>query len=412
MSLEMPSSIFKKLLPYALVVFLGYVGFALPLPVLPELFLDPHRSILGAEVSIQKKTFLLGLMLAAYPAGQLIGAPLLGWLSDRFGRKKIILISLVSTAMGYGWTALATDFRSLMGMFCALFICGFSEGNTALAQAVIGDLSPRHEKATHFGWINLFTCMAFIIGPLIGGWLADPHNSSLFTFATPFWAGACLSLLGAAVIWRYAEETKKQSHTIPFKERIPLLWRNRLLRIYYIANFLIYFGIYSFFNCLAIYLERRFDFTTTYLAYVMSYDSFFFAIGLLTLVRLLARRWSAGQITQVFALIFGSLLILLLVPKHVTGLIYTIPPIGMTLAVLMTHAAVMVSNGTEDELQGQALGLLQSVQVFAGMSVGIIGGILAGWKPELPLVCGALVAISGGLFLRRKLKCLKDRSLL
>ena len=398
----MPSSIFKKLLPYALVVFLGYLGFALPLPVLPELFLDPDRSILGAEVSIQKKTLLLGLMLAAYPSGQLIGCPLLGWLSDRFGRKRIILISLLTTAMGYGWAALATGFQSLIGMFCALFTCGFSEGNTALAQAVIGDLSPRDEKATHFGWINLFTSMAFIIGPLMGGFLADPHHSPLFSFATPFWAGACLSLLGAGVIWKYAEETKKDSLTTALKERLTLLWNNQLLRTYYTANFLIYFGIYTFFNCLGIYLERRFDFTTTDLAYVMSYDSLFVAIGLLALVPLFTRRWSGVKICYLCAIIFGGLLIVLLVPKQPVGLIYTIPPIGMTLAVLMTHAAVMVSNGAGDGMQGQALGVLQSVQVFAAMCVGVIGGILAALQPELPLMMGAAVAISGGLFLRRR----------
>ncbi|MGD0665005.1 MAG: MFS transporter [Rhabdochlamydiaceae bacterium] len=398
----MLSPVFKKLLPYALVVFLGYVGFSLPLPVLPELFLDSERSILGPAVSIRMKTFLLGVVLAAYPAGQLIGAPLLGWLSDRFGRKRVILISLLSTAMGYGWTALATDFKSVIGMFLALFVCGFSEGNTALAQAVIGDLAPKQEKAVHFGWINLFTCMAFIVGPLMGGWLADPHNSSFFTFATPFWAGAILSLLGALVIWKYAEETKVQRASIPFKESLPILWRNPLLKTYYKANFLIYFGIYSFFNCLAIYLQRNFDFSTTYLAYVMAYDSFFFAIGLLTLVSLLSKRFGAEKLTRVFAIIFGLLLIVLIVPNQPSGLIYTIPPIGMALAVLMTHAAVMVSNGAEDHLQGQALGVLQSVQVFAGMWVGVIGGILAGWIPQLPLIAGAAFAVLGGIYLRRK----------
>jgi DHA1 family tetracycline resistance protein-like MFS transporter len=398
----MVSPVFKKLLPYALVVFLGYVGFSLPLPVLPELFLDSERSILGPAVSIQMKTFLLGLVLAAYPAGQLIGAPLLGWLSDRFGRKRVILISLLSTAMGYGWTALATDFKSVIGMFFALFVCGFSEGNTALAQAVIGDLAPKQEKAVHFGWINLFTCMAFIVGPLMGGWLADPHNSSFFTFATPFWAGAILSLIGAVVIWKYAEETKMQRASRPFKESLPILWKNPLLKTYYKANFLIYFGIYSFFNCLAIYLQRNFDFSTTYLAYVMAYDSFFFAIGLLVLVSLLSKRFGAEKLTTVFAIIFGLLLIVLIVPNQPSGLIYTIPPIGMALAVLMTHAAVMVSNGAEDHLQGQALGVLQSVQVFAGMWVGVIGGILAGWIPQLPLIVGAAFAVLGGIYLRRK----------
>jgi predicted tellurium resistance membrane protein TerC len=63
----------RPLLPYAIVVFLGYVGFSLPLPVLPEMFLDSKRSILPATMSIQLKTVLLGIVLAAYPSGQFKG---------------------------------------------------------------------------------------------------------------------------------------------------------------------------------------------------------------------------------------------------------------------------------------------------------------------------------------------------
>lgn len=397
----MPSSVIKKLFPYALVVFLGYVGFSLPLPVLPELFLDPDRSMLGPAVSIQKKSFLLGLMLAAYPAGQLFGAPFLGWFSDRFGRKRVILISLLSTAIGYGWTALATDFQSVAGMFCGLLLCGFSEGNTSLAQAVIGDLAEKKDKATHFGWINLFTCMAFIVGPLMGGWLADPKNSSYFTFATPFWAGAVLSLIGIWVIWRYAEETKIEKTSVSLRESFPILWKNPLLKGFYKANFLIYLGIYSFFSCLAIYLEREFNFTSSFLAYVMAYNSLFFAAGLVGLVALFAKWREPEKLTQIFAMLFGVALVVLICGTAPEALFYTIPPIGLILSVLMTNAAVMVSNGAEDRLHGQALGILQSVQVFAGMLVGAIGGALAGWIPNLPLVIGSCFAIFGGTYLFR-----------
>src|SRR5271169_1752706 len=112
----MPSKL-RQLLPYAIVVFLGYVGFSLPLPVLPEMFLDLKRSILPPTVLMGMKTIFLGLVLAAYPSGQLIGAPLLGLLSDRWGRKRIILCSLVSTAIGYVLTAIATGHHSVLGIF-------------------------------------------------------------------------------------------------------------------------------------------------------------------------------------------------------------------------------------------------------------------------------------------------------
>ncbi len=170
-----PSKI-RPLLPYAIVVFLGYVGFSLPLPVLPEIFLDAQRSILPPSMSIQLKTILLGIVLAAYPSGQLLGSPLLGIFSDKWGRKRVILYSLASTAVGYAITALAMSAHSVVGIFGGLFLCGFSEGNVTIAQAVIGDIAGKDEKVAHFGWINFFACTAFIVGPLLGGWLADPDK--------------------------------------------------------------------------------------------------------------------------------------------------------------------------------------------------------------------------------------------
>src|SRR5471030_1153982 len=206
-----PSKI-RPLLPYAIVVFLGYVGFSLPLPVLPEIFLDAQRSILPPSTSIQLKTILLGIVLAAYPSGQLLGSPLLGIFSDKWGRKRVIMYSLASTAIGYAITAVAMSAHSVVVIFGGLFLCGFSEGNVTIAQAVIGDSAGKDEKVAHFGWINFFACSAFIVGPLLGGWLADPANNRFFTFATPFWLGSVMSIAAVFIIWKFSTETKKHAH--------------------------------------------------------------------------------------------------------------------------------------------------------------------------------------------------------
>jgi MFS transporter, DHA1 family, tetracycline resistance protein len=359
----MPSKL-RQLLPYAIVVFLGYVGFSLPLPVLPEMFLDLKRSILPPTVSMGMKTIFLGLVLAAYPSGQLIGAPFLGLLSDRWGRKRIILCSLVSTAIGYVLTAIATGHHSVLGIFGGLFLCGLSEGNVAIAQAVIGDVVGKEEKVTHFGWINLFTCAAFIVGPLLGGWLADPENNRFFTFATPFWLGAAMSCAAFAIMWRWSHETKKQTERrIGFLQGMKENWSNVVLKSYYFANFFLYFGIYAFWNCLAIYLERAFHFTSSKLAYVMAYDSFFFAIGLLFLVKPIAKLIKPFHITGWAGWGLAVMLILIIIPAAPSGLLWTIPPVGMILALLMTNSAVMVSDAAGEHMQGQAMGSLQSIQV-------------------------------------------------
>lgn len=399
-----PSKI-RPLLPYAIVVFLGYVGFSLPLPVLPEIFLDAKRSILPSSMSIQLKTILLGIVLAAYPSGQLLGSPLLGVFSDRWGRKRVILYSLATTAVGYAMTALAMSAHSVIGIFGGLFLCGFSEGNVTIAQAVIGDIAGKDEKVAHFGWINFFACTAFIVGPLLGGWLADPANNRLFTFATPFWLGCVMSLAAIVIIWKFSKETKIHAdHGKGFLSGMKMNWENPSLKKFYIAIFFLYFGLYAFWNCIGMYLQKRFDFSTTKIAYVMAYDSFFFAMGLLFLVQGLAKKMKPFITTGWAAFALALMLAIVVIPESPWGLVATIPPIGILISLLMTNAAVMVSDAADDRMQGQALGTMQSIQVLAGMCVGVIGGLLGALKPGFPLLAGAVMAAVCGylLIMRRK----------
>src|SRR3990167_7620298 len=208
------SSSFKKILPFAFVVFFGFVGFSMPLPMLPEMFLDSEVGIFPLEYSRVLKTFLLGIVMAAYPAGQLIGAPILGKCSDRFGRKKIILLSLVGSMLGYIFTAIATGFESIIFIFMGLFICGLCEGNVAIAQSVVADLSQdlgEESKVSNLGWINLFACFAFIIGPILGGQLSDSTLVPWFSFSTPFWIASIMTLIGIGIVLKFSTETKSSS---------------------------------------------------------------------------------------------------------------------------------------------------------------------------------------------------------
>jgi len=397
----------KELLPFAIVVLLGYLGFSLPLPILPEMFLDPERSLLPVTFSMRQKTFLLGLFMTSYPLGQFCGGPLLGQLSDRFGRKKVILCSLTGAMIGYAITALSVDMKALSGIFFGLLVCGFSEGNVAIAQSVIADLTEHHErgaKAAHFGWINLFVTFGFIIGPLIGGNLADPKIFSWFTFATPFWGAACLTLLAIVVIWLWSKETKKRKSeieeiTFTFFKGIVSLFTHVRLRGLYLANFFLALGFFSFFRFFPVYLERRFDFTSSGLAYVISYDSVAFAVALIFLIKPLARALSPLLTTAIFALVMGAGFIFAVMPGNPYSVLYTVPPIGICLAIVITNGAVMISDAADQAHHGQAMGNLQSIQVLAEILTGIVGGMVAAVAPKLPLFLGAAMGFICALIL-------------
>ncbi|MBM3198483.1 MAG: MFS transporter [Chlamydiae bacterium] len=391
----MRSSSFRKVLPYALVVFFGYMGFAMPLPMLPEMFLDSEVGILPASYSHFLKTFLLGVVMSAYPLGQLIGAPILGKCSDVWGRKKIILYSLLGSMVGYILTALATDSQQVLWIFSGLFVCGLCEGNVAIAQSVVADLAhasgESENKVSHLGWINLFACFAFVIGPILGGQLSDSSLVSWFRFSTPFWIAACMTLLGVGVILGFSEETKVASVQAYRREKWKTFYRsirNSPLYKLFLVNFLLAMGYYSYFRFFPVHAESRYSFDAAMLGYTIAYGSLTFAFFSAFCLKKIAKWFPPQRAVGFFSLLLSVSLLFALWPSSPWSVLGTMLPINLSLAVIMTYAAVLISDASPAESQGRMFGVLTAVQVLAEILTGLIGGVLAGYAPYLPMLMG------------------------
>jgi len=403
----------KILIPYAIVILFAYIGFSLPLPILPGMFLDPVRTILPGA-SMQTKMILLGLVMASFPLGQFFGSPLLGRLSDVYGRKKIVLMSLAGTMVGFLVTSLAVHLNSVWGMFAGLCLCGFCEGNVTIAQSVIADLLGKEEqhaeKAVHFGWINIFISLGFIIGPLIGGQFADPKVVSWFTFSTPFWIAACMTLVGMSVIYLYSKETLQ----VQKEEKWQLFLANKSvwsglkcpkLKRFYIANFFLALGYFAFFRFYPVFLQKQFNFSASLLSYVMVYDSLAIAAGVIWLIPFLSKRLQPVQSLRLFSFLLSVAFIVCLIPENPYALLITLIPLGLCLAVVITYGSLLISNAASQQFQGQAMGTLTSVQVLAEIFTGLAGGPLAAYAMTLPLYIGAaMTLICTGILRPRRVK--------
>jgi len=390
----------KDLFPILAILFLGYLGFSLALPIFPPLFLDPVHPFFNGTTTPYMRNVLLGVLLAMYPMGQFIGCPLVGKLSDRFGRKKILLISIVAIIPTYIASALSITYHLPIILFLARFLCGLLEGNIVIAQAAMADLSEgSKEKSRYFGWGVAASSLAFVLGPLLGGKLSDPDLVSFFNFATPFWLAAIVfafMFLYMALGFRETSTPSKEISLSPLKIFSSIYQGTKLpkLRPIYGMNLLLFIAIFFFFSFLPIFLVDKFAMDASTLSESVAYLSVPIAIAPFFEGQL-SKRLSPAKATILSALILGLGMLILIPPASSYALLATLIPPGLAIAWALTYTAVMVSETVNSHMQGEALGVNQSLQVFAEAGTSIIGGFLAGQMASLPLIVGALFAFLG-----------------
>ena len=170
-----------------LIAFLDLLGVGILVPVFPFVVRQ-----------FQNDAMAVGLMSVAFSAAQFFATPILGVLSDRFGRRPVLVISLAGTAFGYflfGWAG------ALWLLYLSRIIDGVTGGNISTAQAYIADITPPEQRAKNFGLIGAAFGLGFIVGPALGGLLS---NVSL---VAPAFAAGALSLVTLAATWFFLPES-------------------------------------------------------------------------------------------------------------------------------------------------------------------------------------------------------------
>lgn len=185
-------------------VLIDSIGFGIVLPVLPDLVV-----VLG-KVSLEQATRIAGYMLVAYAGAQFLAGPVLGNLGDRFGRRPVLLFSMISFAIDYALMAFAP---TLAWLFLGRVIAGIAGATFGPANAVLADVTPPEKRGATFGLIGAAFGIGFILGPAIGGLLAG------LGLRAPFLAAAGLAALNALSIGMLLPETLTPERRRPFRLR-------------------------------------------------------------------------------------------------------------------------------------------------------------------------------------------------
>ncbi len=393
------------LLPLYAVVFVGFVGYSLMITVFTPMLMGNHDLLLPAGEPMSTRIMLLSFLLCLYPLGQFAGSPVLGALSDRFGRKPVLLISLSVTTVCYALIAVAVATRSFALLAAASLVAGSAEANVVAAQSAIADVVAPAERNRFFGYIYMSASSAYIIGPLVGGKLADPQLVSWFNNATPFWVVLALLVITTAATAILFRETnppatrRAVSLTQAFTNLKGVIVNRRLRGLYWL-NFLLYFAIFGFFRCYPMYLVGHFHLGVSRVSEFIAWVSVPIVIGNVWLTGFLAARFATRTLTIWSACLTGVFMLTVVLIRPMATLWVTLFLTSGALALCLPSCATLLSKAASEAEQGRVMGNNQALQVGAEALSGFIGGLAAALVVDLPLILLGVLAIVAALVLK------------
>ena len=381
----------QSLFPLFFTVFIDLLGIGIVIPVIAPLFLDPRGGILSMGASLSTRTMLLGFLIASYSLAQFFGAPYLGGLSDRVGRKKMLVVSLIGTLIGYLLFAIGILTKNLILLFVARLVDGFTGGNISIAQSAISDLSTAKTRARNFGFIGMAFGLGFVIGPYIGGRLADPTVLSWFNYGTPFWFAAILCAANIIILMLRFQESlvrsrsSKASFLTGFRNIGRAIQVVHCRQIFLVVFFLV-FGFSFFTQFFQVYLIQRFAYTQSQIGDLFAYVGLWIAFSQGVVNRPLTRRFTPAQILPISALLLAISLPVLLLPGQPWGLYIVLPFIALFQGLTNPSSLAVVSQLAGPSMQGEIIGINQSFTSLAQAIPPIIAGFIASLDRNLPIL--------------------------
>lgn len=364
----------KPLAAIFLVVFIDLLGFGLILPLLPY-----YAESFGASDTV------IGLLVASYAAAQLVGAPLLGRLSDRFGRKPILLLSLIGTLGSFLLLGFA---RTLWVLFIARIFDGLTGGNISVAQAYITDVTDEKNRAKGLGMIGAAFGLGFILGPATGGLLSQ------YGYAVPAFTAAGLVSINLLMVALWLPESlpaqrREALNNVP-KARFNLSALLAALQRPFSGSLLItrfFFGLaFAIFQTIfSLYALRRFDLDAQQTGFVLTYVGLLSVIVQGGLVGRLSRRFPDDVlIFASVALMAVSLLGWAFAPS-VAFLLIILAPVSLAGGVLNTILSSALTKAVQPHEVGGILGLSASIESLTRVIAPTLGGLLLDqlgpWSP-------------------------------
>lgn len=383
-------------------VFINLVGFGLVVPLLPFF-----------AQSLKAEAWQITLMFSAYSLGQFFAEPFWGRLSDRIGRKPVLLMTLIANALGYLMLAFVPNIW--LAIAVRLFT-GLGAGNISTVQGYVADVTPPEQRAGRMGLIGAAFGLGFIVGPGLGGLLTQPQLGRL-GYQLPIFLAAALAAVAAVGVVVFLRESRAKADPAaprpPFLAGLKAARDNDVVSRVLVVTLIYMAGFSAMESVFGLWAESRYSWgarevglSFMIVGIVSTLNQGFFAGRL-------ARRFGESRVLATGMLLFGTSLVLQvlapvawfpatrlelgalsipIVQGWVIPMVMAVGACGMSLA--MPNISAMISRASPPDRQGAMLGLNMAsssvARIFGPM---IAGALFSGLGHDWPFLIGALLTI-------------------
>jgi DHA1 family tetracycline resistance protein-like MFS transporter len=382
------------------VYFLDYFGYAIVFGFFGPLILKPEFGMVTENLSLQERHLLLALLFAVFPLLQFFTSPLFGDLADRYGRKKLLYLSMTGNIGGYLLSGFSIGIHSFPLLLLSRSISGFFSGNRSICLTAIADLSPGEaSRSKSYGMLATLGGFSWILSMFIGGYFSNAPALSCFTAASPFWITAGLTSISLMTLVLFFSETHIPEKHTPLNflkgfQNIKRCFQKEELKTLYPFYFLFMVGWSINLLWLNPYIIAKFSISQIHIIYLLIGTGLSWSIGSMGINKLLIQRKTASQITKIG--LYG-LIVTFFIASQISSY-----PLFACLALLAsifgslswTNILSIISLSSSEKNQGKAMGISQSMGSMSMLIAPLIAGGVAAYKIELVYPIAALFTLA------------------
>ncbi len=380
----------RRLFPILGITFIDVLGFSILIPILPYYVRHFGASYLA-----------VGVLFATFAFCQFVAGPLWGNVSDRIGRKRVLIVSQIGATIGWAGLAFAP---TLAWVFVARIVEGISGGNISVTQAYVADRVAVSERSRAFAFVGAAFSAGLVLGPLAGGFLLESYG-----YRAPFLLAAGLQIVTLiATVLYLPEDVADRGETAATARLsdIPRYLRDPIVSPVLVQKLAYSLGLYAWFSVFALVLGRVAGLTPAQTSYFFAtFGVMSVAIQLLVVGRLVDRVGARAASNLGFAV---GIVYFLLVPfaHEWVGLLLVQVLFSFALSVTNATLATLLTDAAPDNVRGTVLGVGSSLESIAGVSMPIVAtAVFASFGPPFTGAISAFfvtVALALGLVAWRK----------